>query len=59
MKKLTEEQFKKVNDIMEKNSPQRKVDDIVKKTKLAMKICDAEGQQAKVDKIVSKELAKE
>lgn len=42
---------------MEKNSPQRKVDDIVEKTKLAMEICTAEGQQAKVDKIVSKELA--
>ena len=56
--RLTEEQLKKVKDIMEENSPQRKVDDIVEKTKLAMEICTVEGQQAKVDKIVSEELAK-
>jgi len=57
-KRLTKKQRKLVAKIMMENDPQRKVDEIVEKTKLAMEICKRESPQARVDKIVEEQLAK-
>ena len=58
MEKLTKEQKKLVKEIMERESPQRRVDEIVRNTKKAMKICRHASIQNQVDKIVKKELKK-
>lgn len=57
-KGLTKKQLRLINEIMERENPQRKVDEIVDKTKLALDICKRESIQTKVDEIVAEELAK-
>ena len=58
MNNLTPEQQALVDEIMKREDPQRRVDDIVKKTKKALKIWRHESVQTKVDKIVKRELKK-
>lgn len=57
-KRLTKSQRRRVREIMERENPQRKVDEIVAKTKQAMEICEKEAAQTKVNKIVEDELRK-
>lgn len=57
-KRLTKSQRRRVKEIMERENPQRRVDEIVSKTKQAMEICEKEATQTKVDKIVEEELRK-
>lgn len=56
MTNLTKEQKALLKEIMEKEDPQRKVDEIVRKTKKALKIWRYESTQNKVDKLVKRTL---
>lgn len=56
-KALTKEQENLIKEIMEKNDPQRQVDEIVEKTKIAMEILKKEGHQVKGDKIVEEQFS--
>lgn len=50
--KLRKKGRRVVREIMERENPQRKVDEIVRKTQLAIEICKQANQQNKVDKWV-------
>ena len=56
MDNLTLEQQKLLDEIMNRENPQRKVDEIVNNTKIALDICENEKPQKRVDEIVKKEI---
>ena len=56
MQELTEQQKSLIEEIMRRESRQRRIDEIVENTKIAMIIFRSESKQNKIDKIVEREL---